>query len=427
MRVLFIHAWNNEEQSYRGRFSNLLSYPSLTLPTLVSLVPEDLNIEVDTCDEMSQRVNYDKKKYDVVAISFETSSSIQAYNHGNAFKERGAYILYGGYHTTFMPEEALRHGDSVIVGPAEVSLTQFFYDFAMGSPKRFYEQSKYEACHMKIPARSKVSHAKYLNIPAIIADRGCNNGCKFCAISKMWLSNPRPIEEVIQEIKGLNSNKMIFFDPNFFKPKDYALALMRELEKLKVKWATNATADVAFDDELLSAARRSGCSGVLIGFESLSQQSLKGVGKRFSNTERYKEVVERMHSYNISVNGCFVLGFDHDTEEELLSIPEKVKYMHLDLTRFAILTPIPGSELFKELDDQGRIITKDWRRYNQHYAVFQPAHMSPQRLEEIYRRVWKETYTLKNIAGRVWGSPSKTIVEKSILLGANIGFKFLSI
>ncbi len=426
MRVLFIHAWNDNDLSYRSRFSNLFSYPSLTLPTLVSLVPEELHIDIDVCDQMSQRVRYDKK-YDIVAISANTSSCISAYKHARIFKERGAYILLGGYHPTFMPEEALEHGDTVIVGPAEVSLPQFFYDFVNGSPKKLYENPKYDACSLKIPARNKVSHTKYLNIPTIIADRGCNNRCRFCAISRMWLSNPRPVNDVVEEIKSLRTNKLIFFDPNFFKPREYALELMKELEKLKVKWATNATADVAFDDELLSAAQRAGCSGVLIGFESLSEQSLKGVGKKFSNTERYKEIVERMHNYDLSVNGCFVLGFDNDTEDELLSMPEKVKYMQLDLARFAILTPVPGSELFKDLDRQGRILTRDWSMYTQHHAVYQPANMSPGRLEEIYRKVWKETFTMKNIIGRVWSSPNKTIAEKSVLLGVNIGFKFLPI
>jgi radical SAM superfamily enzyme YgiQ (UPF0313 family) len=258
MKILFIHAWKKDEHSYRSRFSNLLSYPSLTLPTLVSLVPEDLNIEVEVCDEMSQRVNYDKKKYDIVAISFETSASTQAYTHAMNFKERGAYILFGGYHTTFMPEEALTHADSIVIGPAEVSLPEFLNDFVKGIPKKIYDNPRYDACQMKIPARNKVSHAKYLNIPAIFADRGCNNRCKFCAISKMWLSNPRPIQHVIEEIKGLHTKKLIFFDPNFFYPKDYALALMKELGKLHIKWATNATADVAFDDELLLAAQRAG-------------------------------------------------------------------------------------------------------------------------------------------------------------------------
>lgn len=427
MRILFIHAWNKYEQSYRTRFSSLLSYPSLTLPTLISLVPEDIGAEIDVYDEISQRVRYDRKQYDVVAITFDTSSSIHAYEHAAEFKKRGAYILFGGYHTSNLPEEAKKHCDTVIIGAGEISIPEFFHDFQNGTPKECYDNQDICVRNMKLPARNAVKKSRYLRVPSIIADRGCMNRCKFCAISQMWRSNPRPVADVVEEIKSLHTKSLIFFDPNFFHPKAYALELMAELEKLKLNWATNATADVAFDDELLAAAQRSGCSGVLIGFESLSANSLKGVRKQYSNVEKYKEIVDRMHAYNIAVNGCFVLGFDHDTEEELLSIPDKVDQMGLDLTRFAILTPLPGSQMFRELEGQGRIITRDWARYNQHYAVFDPVHMSPQRLEEIYRIIWKETYSFKRVWRRVSGSHNQTLKEKAVLLGANIGFKFLDI
>ena len=427
MEVLMIHAWNKKEMSYRSHFSTMLSYPSLTLPTLVSLVPEDIGACVDVCDEISQKVSYDKKRYDVVVVSFDTSSSYQAYEHAARFKERGAYILFGGYHTSSMPQEALEHADSIIIGAGELSLPQFFYDFAEGAPKQIYDNQDVEPCQFRIPARNAVKKSKYLKIPALIADRGCNNRCKFCAISKMWRSNPRPVADVIAEIKGLRSRTVIFFDPNFFGKKEYALELMGEMEKLNIKWATNATADFAYDDELLEAAARSGCKGVLVGLESVSSKSLKGVGKRFSDVDRYREVVERIHHYHLTVNGCFVLGFDSDTEEELLSIPEKVRYLRLDLTRFAILTPLPGSILYREFEQQNRIITTDWSKYNQHYAVFQPVHMSPQRLEEIYRQIWKKTYSWKNVMGRVGRCASKDLQVRMTLLGANIGFKYLDL
>lgn len=427
MQILFIHAWHKYDKSYRGKLSKLLSYPSLTLPTLISLVPEELHAEIDVCDEMSQTIKYDKKKYDVVAISFDTSSSQQAYEHAREFKKRGAYILFGGYHTTSMPEEALEHADTIIIGAGEISLPQFLYDFIKGVPKKSYDNQNIDTCNMNIPNRKAVSRSKYLNIPTIIADRGCNNRCKFCAISEMWKSRPRPVNDVLEEIKSLHTNKLIFFDPNFFAPKQYALELMEGLEKLNIRWATNATADVAFDDELLEAAQRSRCTGVLIGFESLSEQSLKGVHKRFSHAEKYREVVERIHAYNIAVNGCFVLGFDHDTEQELLSMPEKIKYLNLDLTRYSILTPLPGSVMFREFEQENRIITRDWSLYNQHHAVFQPVHMSPRRLEEIYHQIWKETYQFKNIASRVRHAPNKTLIEKAVLLGTNIGFKFVGV
>ncbi len=424
MNILFIHVWNPEDTSYRGTFSKLFCYPSLTLPTLASLVPTDIGANITLCDEMCQKVDYDSVKYDVVGLSFDTASCKQAYKHAEEFKKRGAYILLGGYHVSSMPEEGAKYADTVIVGAGEVSLPSFFSDFAMGSQKRIYDIQNYSAKDIKVPRRDLQTRTKSLNIPTIIADRGCDNRCEFCAISQMWRSNPRPISKVIDEIKSLKTNKLIFFDPNFFKPKEYALELMEELSKLKIRWACNATADVAFDDELLAAARKSNCTGVLIGFESLSENSLIAVKKRYHNTEKYKEIVDRMHEYKLSVNGCFVLGFDHDTEEQLLKMPEKIDYLGLDMVRYAILTPLPGSKLYSDLDAQGRIITKDWSKYNQQCAVFQPAHMSPERLEEISKQIWKESYTWKRVCGRAFKSKNSAFIEKAVLFGGNVGFKF---
>ncbi len=424
MRILFIHVWNPDDSTYRGSVSKLFCYPSLTLPTLASLVPEELDAEVVLWDEMSQKVTYDKQKFDIVGLSFDTASSTQAYKHAKEFKKRGSYIVFGGYHVSSLPEEGMQHADTVIVGAGEVSLPQFFKDYVNQCPKKIYDHPCYDASKIVPPRRDLQNSKKSLSIPTFLADRGCDNRCDFCAISKMWRSNPRPISQVVDEIKSLKTDKLIFFDPNFFKPREYALELMYELERMKIRWACNATADTAFDDELLAAARRSRCTGVLIGFESLSEDSLKGVRKKYHNTEKYKEIVDRMHHYNLSVNGCFVLGFDHDTEEQLLEMPEKVDYMGLDMIRYAILTPLPGSKIYNDFESQGRIITKDWTRYNQQHAVFQPKHMSPERLEEISKQVWKETYTWKKVLNRTRRSTNNSFIEKAVLLGANIGFKF---
>ncbi len=426
MKILFIHVWNPEDSGYRGRFSRLLSYPSLTLPTLASLIPKDLNAQITLIDEMCQQVEYTKEKYDIIGLSFDTASSKQAYTHCRMFKQQGAYLLLGGYHVSSLPQEGLLHGDTVIIGAAENSLPQFLDDFLHRKPQRIYDDQNYQAAAINAPRRDLQNSNKSLAIPTIIADRGCDNRCQFCAISHMWRSNPRPIEQVISEIRSLNTNKLIFFDPNFFKPKEYALELMAELAKLNIRWAANATADTAFDDQLLQAARNSNCTGVLIGFESLSEDSLITVNKRYHQTQKYREIVQRMHNYNISVNGCFVLGFDHDTEEQLLELPEKIDYLELDLVRYAILTPLPGSQLFNELEASKRIISYDWSKYNQKEVVFQPKQMSPQRLKELADIIWKQSYSWSRVLKRAKNAHTTTLIEKSILLGANIGFKFNS-
>ena len=427
MKLLMIHAWNEGETAYRGKFSNLFSYPSLTLAVIYSLIPKDAFERIDVIDENSQRVNYDNDKYDIVMLSFETSSSLTAYRHCDEFRKRGSYIVCGGYHATALPDEVLEHCDTVICGPAEKSIPEFIGDFKKGLPKRIYRN--YDVCpeDFTVPARDKITQRKKLKIPGIVADRGCSNCCKYCSMRTMWKSCPRPVEKVIDEIKELNTKMLIFYDPNFFGDREYAVKLMRELKKLKVLWVSNATADFGYDHELMQLAYESGCRGVLIGLESLSSKSLTGVGKRFRETDKYKEIIENIHSHGMAVNGCFVLGFDGDTEEELLALPQRVDDLGLDLCRFAILTPYPGTKLYEEYDKSGRIITKEWSRYTQHSAVFQPVNMPPERLNEIYRIVWKEAYSWKRVLKRTFTSPWRKNGYVFILLGANIGFKFLNI
>lgn len=427
MKLLMIHAWNEQETSYRGRFSNLLSYPSLTLAVIYSLIPKGIFKQIDIVDENSQRVVYDKEKYDVVMLSFETSSSYSAYKHCDEFRKRGSYIVCGGYHATALPDEVLEHCDTVICGPAEISIPEFIQDFVKGEPKKLYRNYNVCAAEFPIPARDKITKRKKLKIPAVVADRGCPNSCKYCSMRTMWKSCPRPVQSVIDEIKSLGSKMVIFYDPNFFGNREYAIELMTALKPLKILWASNATADFGYDHELMKMAYESGCRGVLIGLESLNSQSLKGVGKRFRETDKYKEIIDNIHSHGMAVNGCFVLGFDSDTEEELLALPERVDKLGLDLCRFAVLTPYPGTRLFEEYDKQDRIFNKDWRVYNQHNAVFEPVNMSAQRLDEIYRKVWKEAYSWRRVLKRTFSSPWRWKGYMFILLGANIGFKFLGI
>ena len=177
----------------------------------------------------------------------------------------------------------------------------------------------------------------------------------------------------------------------------------------------------------MTAAKKSGCAGLLVGLESLNKATLSSSHKNFNDPNKYKEAIAIMQSYGISVNGCFILGMDGDTEQELLSLPEQVNFLNLNLARFSILTPVPNSPLFKRLEQEGRIITRDWSQYNQHQTVFMPENMTPERLNKIYKQVWKQTYSFKNIFRRVKNIPNKSIREKLICLGANLGFKYLGV
>ncbi len=427
MRLLLIQPWHRSDKSYRSKYSFLISYAPLTLATLKALIPKDIDCEVDVCDEMVEKIDkYLKRDYDIVAITLQTSAAIKSYELAKLFKEKGAHIVMGGYHPTYMPDEALEHADTVIIGAAEYAWPRFLHDFMKGKAKRKYEMQKVKGEDIVVPDRSVIPKRKYLKYPAVIANRGCPNHCDFCVISEMWRKcGVRPIENVIEEIKGLKSKMIIFFDPNFFSEREYAIALMKELKKLHIRWSGSATINCAFDEELMQLAEESGCKGLLVGLESLNINTLRNNKKGFNDPNKYKEAIAIMQSHGIAVNGCFVLGLDGDTEELLLSLPEQINYLNLNLARFSVLTPVPNSPLFKKLESEGRILTKDWSLYTQHIAVFKPQNMSKERLEEIYRKVWKETYSFKNIFKRVRSLKHNTFLEKMICLGANIGFKYL--
>ena len=427
MKILLIQPWHRSDKSYRSKYSFLISYAPLTLATLKALIPKDIKCEVDVCDEMVEKIDkYLKRDYDIVAITLQTSAATKSYELAKQFKEKESYIVMGGYHPSYMPDEALEHADTVIIGAAEYAWPKFLHDFIKKKPKKKYEMQQVKGKDIVAPDRSVIPKRKYLKYPAVIANRGCPNHCDFCVISEMWRKcGVRPIENVIEEIKGLNSKMIIFFDPNFFAEREYSIALMKELKKLKIRWTGSATINCAFDEELMDLAEQSGCKGLLVGLESLNLNTLRNNKKGFNDPNKYKEAISIMQSHGIAVNGCFVLGLDGDTEELLLSLPEQINYLNLNLARFSILTPVPNSPLFKRLEKENRILTKDWSLYTQHIAVYKPQNMSKERLEEIYRKVWKDTYSFKNIFRRVRALKHNTFLEKMICLGANIGFKYL--
>lgn len=425
IKILMIQPWAVGDRSYRSKLSALISYAPLTLPTLYALIPSDLECTAKIYDEINGPVSYDED-YDIVAITVQISCAPRAYEIAENFRRRGAHIVLGGYHPTNLPEEALLHADTVIVGAAEYAWPRFLRDYAEGAPQRLYDLQNVCGEDIKAPDRSVVQKHKYLRYPALVANRGCPNHCEFCAISKMWRHcGARPIPDVIAEVKSLKSKMVVFFDPNFFGAREYSIALMKELAKLKIRWAGSATIGSAFDTELMELARESGCAGLLVGLESLNRETLRQSHKGFNDPNRYKEAIAIMQSYGISVNGCFILGMDGDTEELLLSLPDQVNYLNLNLARFSVLTPVPNSALYDRLEAEGRLFCKGWSRYNQHEAVFHPQNMTAERLNEIYRIVWKRTYSFKNLLTRVKNSPNKSIKEKLICLGANLGFKYL--
>ncbi|MCR5357064.1 MAG: radical SAM protein [Lachnospiraceae bacterium] len=429
IKVLIILTWPGKDRSYRSRLSSWLSYAPTTLGSLCAIVKGVRpKWQVDTLDEMSDKIIFDAGSYDIVMISATTPAVKRGYEIADEFRKRGSYICMGGYHVSYNHEEALAHADTVIAGPGEYALKSFIEDFEAGHPERFYSIPDVRGEDIPAPDRSAIKLKHYYKWPAVTANNGCMNHCTYCLISEMWrCSSPRPVENVINEIKALRKRIIIFYDPNFFGNRSYSIELMKELKKLKIRWAGSATISIGFDEELLKLAKESGCAGLLFGLESMNKKALDATGKLFNDPKDYRQAIVNIQRHGIMVNGCFILGMDGDSEEELMSLPDQVDYLGLNLARFAVLTPVPGSELYKELETKGRIIDRDWDHYTQHCVVFKPSGMSPERLEEIYRYVWKETYRMKNIIRRIRRVENAGIISRITCFTANMGFKYLGI
>jgi len=392
---------------------------------LAALVPKELNFEIDIVDEGVQKLNIQDKKYDIVGITCVASSAPRAYELAKIFKTQGSFIFMGGAHPTLNPEEVSAYADVVVVGYAEVLWPELLQKFVNQEKlDKIYYSSKQEIVSTVIPAREKLAKGRYLNIPTVIASRGCIHSCSFCSIHKIWNNSPcyRPVDEVIEEMKLLNNNRMIMLDPNIIADKAYATELFEKMIPLKKKWGGLATINLAEDKNLLHLAVKSGCIGILVGFESVMQQSMIECGKGSYDTTKYKEFVREFHKNGISILGCFVLGFDNDDETVFEKTVKFVDEIEIDVPRFAVLTPFPGTFLYKKLLAENRIITNDLTLYDTEHVVFKPANMSPERLQKGLHETWKSTYTFNRILKRTMRFPESKFFGFII----NSGFRYYS-
>jgi len=253
------------------------------------------------------------------------------------------------------------------------------------------------------------------------ATRGCIYQCEFCVVPSAW-GKPlqKPVADVVADIRQMHAKRVIFLDLNLIADVGYAKELFRALVPLGIQWGGLATTTIAWDDELLDLAARSGCRGLLIGFESLNQASLVEAKKAFNMRQDYREVIRKIRDRRIALMGCFVFGFDHDTSQTFDETVEFVLSSHMDLPRYAIAVPFPGTAFFKRLKAEGRITTENWGLYDGQHVVFQPKNMTPDDLLQNTRRAWKKTYSYPSIWKRLAGSRT----QLPIAIPANLGYRF---
>ena len=415
----------------------------LNLPYVAAVTPSDYDVKI--IDEEHEEIDFDSEAW-LVGLSAQTPVAPRAYEVADAFRRRGVTTVMGGVHASTLPEEALEHVDAVIVGEGEFVWPQLLADLEKGVLKRLYRSgTTSELEGLPWPRRDLLNHRFYIPLTMAETTRGCPHQCDFCGVSEFFghRYRKRPIEEVISELgatfssglrHGINrffgrlgfdlpyfiERRLIYFiDSNFAADQDYTLELMEALEEMRVLWWAHTTVDIARDESFLSHMSRSGCLALNIGFESLSRESLKTMHKSFAGNYDYEKAIERIHGQGIGIMGTFVVGFDDEDVSIFDEIYDFVQKNRLDWALVFIRTPYPGTALYEEMEGSGRLLTRNWEKFDTLNCVFSPRGMSVEELEQGIRTLWKKIFSLKSIYGRILRGPR---VHPMFYLGMNMQF-----
>lgn len=417
--ILLITPENKEINKFRKKQVN--NFIQITMPYLAGFIDES-KYEIQLIDEYNQDIPVNDY-FDLIAITLNTSNAIHCYSIAAKFRNSGSKVVFGGPHATLLPEEAAKHCDYMIVGEAENTWPQFLEDFYNGKAEIMYKAETIPSLKgIPIPRRELVK-GRFLTKGAVFATRGCPYNCSYCNLKQIYFNSfrTRPIEEVIEDIKSMDKRYFVFWDDNFFGDIEYAKKLMKELVKLKKRWAAQVTLERCQDEELLKLAKESGCIYFFVGLESFSETSLSSVNKSINNVDKYKKIIALIHKYGISIQAGIIFGFDTDYKDVFRKTLEECNRLGIDGVTVSLLTPLPKTPLYEQFKKENRLISTDWTYYNGKTRVaFEPKNMTAQELFDGYMWFRKEFYSIKSIVKRLL--VSKTNILHNLIV--NFGYKF---
>ncbi|MFB0526937.1 MAG: radical SAM protein [bacterium] len=378
----------------------------MALPIIAALTPE--NIEVDITDENIEQIDFDNN-VGLVGITCSTWLAPRAYEIADEFRQRGVTVVLGGIHPSMLPHEAIQHADAVVIGEAENVWRDLIEDFRENRLRPFYkslELPKLE--NLPIPRWDLLKNKRYF-YHTIQTTRGCPYDCEFCTVKAMSGVKYRykPVKDTIKEAETLlDIEKKLFFfvDDNFIGNRKHNKELLRELISLKIVYFTHVSLNLARDEELLYLLAESGCRKVLIGFESLVNANLRQMGKDKSyKVEQYTEDIMKIQFSGIEIHAFFIFGYDFDYETVFEKTVNFINSTDLAITILSILTPLPGTRLFRRFDKEGRLLYNDWRKYDGRQVCFKPKLMSPEALQNGYNWTMQQVNSYEAIFKRLRG------------------------
>jgi len=385
--------------------------PSLALLTLMRLTP--CEHEVVMINENIERINFNQKA-DLVGITITLDVFPRACKISEEFRKRGTLVVAGGIHVTSSPVACMPYFDAICVGPGERTWALLIEDTANNKLQKVYkDMTAFRGEEIASPKYENIDRRKYLYTNVVSTSRGCPNRCDFCYNScenRVYVH--RPIDDVLRDIMALGTRHVLFIDDNFIGIPSYTRELLSRMQGMKLKWSAAVTTKILDYPDILDMMKDTGCQSLFIGFESINNTALKIVHKD-NQFEKYEKLVSEIHSRGIMINASMVFGLDGDGPEVFRNTLDWLVKNRIETLTSHILTPYPGTELYRRMDEAGRIVDYDLSHYNTANVVFKPDGMTPEELYVGYLWMYKNFYTFHNIIRRY---PEHKAQRKSYIL-----------
>ena len=397
----------------RMTFSRRAIFMPLNLAVCAAVVPEGWDAEIIDENVLDAAHVPCAAGVDAVGIGAMTTQARRAYELADAYRALGVKVILGGIHPSALPQEAALHADIVCRGDAEATLPRALRDLAAGVHQGVYDRRDQPDAPIATPRKDLLDPADYLVFNPIQTTRGCPHGCEFCTTPAVFgrQFRQRAIGDIVQEIREAHerfrSRVFIFSDDDFAGNQRWARELCEALKPLKIRWASQCDILISQSEALLAAMRDSGCIGLILGLESPDTPTLAAAGKRYVRAEEYRRRIAKIQSYGISLWGSFIFGFDGQGWRDCMAAVRFAQRTELCMSCYNILTPYPGTALFDRYEREGRLLTRQWDRYNGATVVFQPDGMSVDQLRHAQMAAFGEFFAPRSSVRRLKAWPFK--------------------
>jgi radical SAM superfamily enzyme YgiQ (UPF0313 family) len=373
-------------------------FPPLGLATLAAFLGD--NDEITLHDEHVETLQFDDRP-DLVVIQVYITSSHRAYRIADHYRARGCYVCLGGLHVTSLPEEASNHADTIFIGPGEDTWPQFLRDYRAKHPLKKYVSQIRTLIDLPFPRRDLIKRNLYLVPNSIVVSRGCPHVCDFCYKEAFFEGGKSfytlTADRALAEIERLPGKHLYFLDDHLLGNPHFASSLFEGMKGMGRLWQAAGTVQSVLKSGLLEKAVASGLRSLFVGFETLSPNNLVQQHKYQNLNRDYSTVIRRLHDLGVMVNGSFVFGMDDDDITVFDRTVDWAIQQGIETATFHILTPYPGTALYKRMHTEGRIAHSNWDLYDTRHTVFYPQRLSPEELELGYWHAYREFYRWKNI------------------------------